>query len=65
MREVGLSDRFCPSVCLTPRAHAQSGDKQSVLFVSLSVCVSSKFWANHDNEGSKPRAAEPRGLRGL
>ena len=29
MREAGLSNRFCPS-----------------------VCVSSKFWADHDNEGS-------------
>ena len=40
---------------ITPRAHARSGVKQSVLSVSLSVCVcvSSKFWADHDNEGSK------------
>ena len=34
---------------ITPRAHAQSGVKQLVLSVSLS----SKFWPNHDNEGSE------------
>ena len=39
---------------ITPRAHARSGVKQSVLSVSLSVSVSSaKFGADHDNEGSK------------
>ena len=31
----------------TPRAHAQSG------VVVLSVSQSSKFWADHNNEGSK------------
>ena len=38
MREAGLSNGFCPSVCQS---------------VSQSVSVSSKFWADHDNEGSK------------
>ena len=38
---------------ITPRAHAQSGVKQSVLSVSQSVCQSSTFWVDHDNEGSK------------
>ena len=38
---------------ITPRAHARSGVKQWVLSVSVSVCQSSKFWADHDNEGSK------------
>ena len=44
-------------VIITPRAHARSGVKQWVLSVSqsvsVSVSVSSKFWADHDNEGSK------------
>ena len=38
---------------ITPRAHARSGVKQWVLSVSVSVCQSSKFGADHDNEGSK------------
>ena len=46
---------------VTPRAHVRSGVKQWVLSVSVcvsqsvsqSVSVSSKFWADHDNEGSK------------
>ena len=38
---------------ITPRAHARSGVKQWFLSVSVSVSVSSKFWADHDNEGSK------------
>ena len=45
---------------ITPRAHARSGVKQWVLSVSVSVSVSvcqcvsvsSKFWTDHDNEGS-------------
>ena len=45
------------SIIITPRAHARSGVKQWVLSASVSVCqsvsVSSKFWADHDNEGSK------------
>ena len=45
------------SQVITPRAHARSGVKQWVLSVSQSVSqcvsVSSKFWADHDNEGSK------------
>ena len=37
---------------ITPRAHAQSVLSAS-LSVSVCVCVSSKFGADHDNEGSK------------
>ena len=36
------------SKLITPRAHARSRVKQWV----LSVRVSTKFWADHDNEGS-------------
>ena len=38
---------------ITPRAHARSGVKQWVLSASQCVSQSSKFWADHDNEGSK------------
>ena len=51
MREAGLSNGFCPSVCqssLVPRPTLKSGSGNET-----SVSQSSKFWADHDNEGSK------------
>ena len=43
MREAGLSNGFCPSVCQCVR--------RSVCMCQC-VSVSSKFWTDHDNEGS-------------
>ena len=42
MHEAGLNNGFCPSVSLSV-----------CQCVSQSVSQSSKFWADHDNEGSK------------
>ena len=47
---------YCICISLAGAANELLTFKQSVLsvwFVSLCVSQSSKFWADHDNEGSK------------